>query len=182
MIGQTFNRLTVIVPSIRRQNHKKYWWCLCECGTLVNTYTSSLRSGNTKSCGCLVTDTSRELIKLARRSVGEQHGHSVGGKASPTYQSWRAMKQRCYCPENKDYRNYGGRGISVDTSWLDSFSMFLADMGLRPSTDYSLDRVDPDQNYCQENCQWILKSENSRKGNAQRKRRQSISTGSEVLG
>jgi hypothetical protein len=181
MIGKKFGRLTVIAEHSKRQNNKRHWVCKCDCGKETVTYTGALRSGNTKSCGCLVSDTSRELIKKARLAYGEPHGHSIGGKTSPTYQSWRAMKQRCYCPKNKDYHSYGGRGIRVDTAWLDSFNMFLADMGPRPSKEYSLDRINPDGNYTSSNCQWILKSENSQKGNAQRNRK-ATSTRSEVLG
>jgi len=96
-----------------------------------------------------------------------KHGHASGGKTSPTYQSWRAMRQRCNCPNNKDYHSYGGKGIKVDTQW-NSFTKFLEDMGERPSKEYSLDRVDSNKNYEPSNCQWILKSENSSKANSER--------------
>lgn len=69
------------------------------------------------------------------------------------------------------YNNYGGKGIIVCSEWKDSFKQFLFDMGERPSKDYSLDRIDPTKNYCPLNCQWILKAENSRKGNTQRRKR-----------
>lgn len=68
-----------------------------------------------------------------------------------------------------------------DTSWKESFNTFLKDMGERPSTNHSLDRINPDDNYTSNNCQWILKSENSRKGNAQRKR-EAKGSREEVLG
>ena len=172
MIGKKYHRLTVIGRSAKNLNGKRYWHCMCDCGQTTVTYTGALTTGNTKSCGCLVKETSRRLIVEARKHLHvESHGHSIGGKTSPTYQSWRAMKQRCYCENNKDYHNYGGKGIHVCIEWLDSFNTFLVDMGERPSKDYSLDRIDPEQHYCQSNCQWLLKSENSSKGNAQRKLR-----------
>lgn len=107
-------------------------------------------------------------VKLTDRII-ERHGHATGGKTSITYQSWRAMNQRCNCSKNKDYHNYGGRGIQVTPEWK-SFVSFLNNMGERPSKEYSLDRIDPDGNYTPFNCQWILKTENSRKGNAERSR------------
>lgn len=96
-----------------------------------------------------------------------RHGHASKGKTSPTYQSWRAMHQRCECPKNKDYANYGGKGITVVSRWK-LFINFLNDMGERPSKDYSLDRIDPSKDYSVDNCQWLTKSENSSKGNSQR--------------
>lgn len=165
MIGQKFNRVTIVSDSGIRKNQKRYWNCLCDCGAEFITYTSALTTGNTKSCGCFRGETQRASGR------GSTHKHSIGGKPTITYFSWRAMKQRCYCPKNKDYHSYGGKGIKVDGEWRDSFIQFLSDMGERPSKDYSLDRIDPDWDYCKENCQWILKAENSRKAAAQRKLR-----------
>lgn len=99
-----------------------------------------------------------------RRSL-EHHGHSVGGKTSLTYMSWRAMKQRCLCPKNKDYKYYGGKGVKVDSLWVSSFVTFLNDMGERPSKQHSLDRIDPDGDYSKDNCRWVLKSTNSHRSN-----------------
>lgn len=94
------------------------------------------------------------------------HGHSSGGKVSPTYISWRAMKQRCYCPKINDYAIYGGRGIKVCAQWM-RFSGFLKDMGVRPNG-MILDRICNDKDYEPGNCRWVTprQSANNRKNTA----------------
>lgn len=81
-----------------------------------------------------------------------------------SYSSWRTMKSRCNNPNHDSYYLYGGKGITYDPKW-ETFKGFLEDMGERPSKDYSIDRIDPNANYCKSNCRWILKSENSRLAN-----------------
>jgi hypothetical protein len=66
------------------------------------------------------------------------------------------MIQRCENPKNPNYPNYGARGISVCVPWRSSFESFLADMGPRPSSDYSIDRRENDGNYEPGNCRWAL--------------------------
>ncbi len=76
------------------------------------------------------------------------------------YNSWHSMKQRCYNQRHKYYRNYGGRGIIVCDRWLTSFSIFLADMGMKPSSQHSLDRYpDHNGNYEPGNCRWATRTE-----------------------
>lgn len=70
------------------------------------------------------------------------------------YNSWHHMKDRCENPNCKDYKYYGGRGISVCEEWSKSFSAFMNDMGKKPNKGDSIDRIDPDGNYCKENCRW----------------------------
>ena len=72
------------------------------------------------------------------------------------------MKQRCSNPKYKGSASYAGRGITYDSKW-ETFEGFLEDMGERPAIEYSLDRIDNNGNYCKDNCQWITKSENSKK-------------------
>ena len=71
-----------------------------------------------------------------------------------TFQCWSDMKQRCYNKKSAQYKNYGGRGISVCDRWVNSFENFVADMGVRPDG-MSIERVDVDGNYCAENCKWL---------------------------
>lgn len=80
------------------------------------------------------------------------HSHAARGFRSATYNSWRAMRERCKNPKHRKYPNYGGRGIVVCKRW-DDFRNFFEDMGGRPEG-MTLDRKDSNGNYCKENCKW----------------------------
>lgn len=122
--------------------HKK-WNCICTgCNRPFVVSGYALRS-NREMHGC------RSCVATVQRS---KHGHA-GRNRSPTYQSWRAMHQRCECPKCNDYAIYGGAGISVVEAW-NSFDQFLKDMGHRPPG-FQLDRIDGAKNYEPSNCRWI---------------------------
>lgn len=150
MDGQKFARLTVVEPAGRNDGNEILWRCLCECGNQKNVTTYALKSGTVRSCGCIKRE------QLAARNY--KHGGSVGGKLSPTYQSWTSMWSRCTNPNTTIYRYYGGRGIKIASRW-ESFETFLADMGERPSLKLSLDRIDNNGNYEPNNCRWATRSQ-----------------------
>lgn len=146
---------------IRLDFHKKYghlilltcleggshttWRCRCDCGKEVKVRAFDLNSGVTKSCGCLRKKTMSKTGK---------HNKTHGMRNTPEYAVWRAMKQRCNDPNHKDYKNYGGRGISICERWLNFFENFYSDMGEKPKPKrkYSIDRIDNEKGYYKENC------------------------------
>lgn len=79
--------------------------------------------------------------------------HGFCRNKTKEYNTWVMMRQRCYNPRNKDYKDYGGRGIKICKEW-ESFSVFLDDMGVAPSKSHSIDRMNNDGDYTPNNCKW----------------------------
>lgn len=136
-----FGRLSVLHAAPTKSG-RKMWWCKCDCGNPKQTSGKSLRSGHVKSCGCLRVDTSRARFT--------KHGFS---HTSGTYNSWVLIKQRCGNKNHPDYKDYGGRGITVCKAWVGSFTRFLTDMGECPRG-MSIHRVNNNAGYCKANCVW----------------------------
>jgi len=93
-----------------------------------------------------------------------QHGLSK----TIEYKTWKSMKYRCYGMNNKQYKDYGGRGIKVCDRWLNDFPAFLEDMGKRPSRSHSLDRINTNKDYSPDNCRWAthrMQANNTRRTN-----------------
>jgi hypothetical protein len=165
-VGEVFGRLIVLheLETRRRKGGGTERWfrCRCECGKEGDFLLGRLRSGKTKSCGCLVVlpDPSVKKPKSAKKAV----------KMSPEYSVYKGIKQRCYRTRSKAYARYGGRGIAMCSGWRSSFQLFLKDMGPRPSLSHSIDRIENSGNYscghCEEcvekswpmNCRWADKS------------------------
>lgn len=120
----------------------------CVCGVEKIYRRSNVRNGNTKSCGCL-NDEKRKSI---------EHGQARKNNWSSEYRSWLSMKARCSNPRNNEYHRYGKRGISVCERWLD-FKNFIEDMGLKPGSSYSIDRINSKGNYEPGNCRWASAKE-----------------------
>jgi len=149
LTGQTFGRWTVL-----EFKGQAKWLCRCSCGTEKVVGGSSLRRGNSTSCGCF----QREDVSRRTRT----HGHKAGGKYTPEYIAWANIIARCENPKHKAYPNYGGRGITICGRWRESFESFLADVGPRPSDDNSLDRIDNDGHYEPGNVRWATISEQAK--------------------
>lgn len=136
LTGQTYNGIEVL-KFVKMSNHgKAMWLCRCHCGKLFEVIGGNLRSGTTNSCGCLT---------LARLTT-----HGMTG--SKVHEAWQSMIQRCYNPNHKSYKNYGGRGITTDERWR-YFEAFYEDMG-DPEPGQTLERVDVNLGYFKANCVW----------------------------
>lgn len=144
--GQRFGRLTALALLPARKASKLVWLCRCDCGIELEVLSESLRSGNTKSCGCM------KIAALLARCL--KHGNARANAKTPEYSIWKTMKDRCFRRANPRFADWGGRGITVCERWRNSFPAFLADMGARPSRLHSLDRVNNDGNYEPGNCRW----------------------------
>lgn len=104
------------------------------------------------------TSKNRTEKSMSKGEVRQINGKRV---ASPEYRSWQAMKQRCMNTKSKDYQGYGSIGISICDDW-ESFSLFLADMGRRPTLRHTLERRDARGHYCPDNCIWADKRAQAR--------------------
>lgn len=138
LTGQKFTRLTAL-KRIDNYKNQVMWECKCDCGKTIRCSSESLRSGNTRSCGCLI-------IKH-----GETH--------TRLYSIHRDMKKRCDKPYCNNYKNYGARGIKICPEWYDYevFAKWAYESGYKDNL--TLERKDVNGNYCPENCTWVTKQE-----------------------
>ena len=164
MTGQRFGRLVVLERAENGHRGKVYWQCRCDCGKETSVRGDHLRYGFVRSCGCY----NSEVTTSSHTTHGSYH--------SRLYKVYRTMLARCNNPKNTNYRNYGGRGISVCEEWRSDFSAFrdwaiangydeMAEFGV-----CTIDRIDVNGNYEPNNCRWVSMAEQS-KNKRQRRRK-----------
>lgn len=151
LTGKRFGRLVVMKRS-GSKNGNAAWECLCDCGKSSVVKSNNLTSGTTQRCGCL----EREL-RVERMTT---HGRSK----DRLYKIWESMKKRCYYQKHEAYKSYGGKGVIVCEAWRFDFQAFydwaLAN-GYRDGL--TIDRINVNGNYEPSNCQWLTRSENTKK-------------------
>lgn len=154
LVGKTFGRWTVLERADNAKGGSARWLCRCSCGTEGTIISGKLNNGHSTSCGCKRRDVSAVVHATHRKT------------ATPVYKSWAGMRARCENPNNQDYSSYGGRGITVDPRWRDSFEVFYADMG-DPPPGTSIDRVDNDLGYFPGNTRWAtpIEQANNKRNN-----------------
>lgn len=142
-IGQKFRRLTVLAAPSRRKGERQLWTCRCDCGNIRNFVAKNVKKNHTKSCGCL------------------KNAPTHGLSGSPEYHVWEAMVARCTNPKCPEFPNYGGRGVTICERWR-KFESFYAEMGPRPTSKHSIDRINNEGDYEVANCHWTTRDKQNR--------------------
>ena len=154
--GQKFGELTAIEYVGDREypcgKKLSMWKCVCSCGNETTVSLSALRTGNTKSCGCL-NEKNLQLLSQSRIKHGDAD--------SRLYMVWEQMRKRCKNKNDRSYKFYGAKGVSVCEEWDNDYGSFMRwsmENGYDPSAkrgECTLDRINPYGNYEPDNCRWI---------------------------
>lgn len=164
LTDRRFGRLLVVERAGSKDGNAA-WRCNCDCGNTVVVKSNNLLSGNSKSCGCLEKEQ-----RIARMTT-----HNLTN--TKLYKTWESMKKRCYYQGHKAYKNYGGKGVTICNDWRKDFRKFY-DWAIKNgyAEGLTIDRIDPRGNYEPNNCQWLTRSENTRKAWADRRSNLCVAT------
>ena len=156
LTGRKFGRLTVLREADGRSKRGYILWeceCSCDNRTIIVVPSERLRSGHTKSCGCLQRDT-----VVAKNVAGAKY--PAYDRQSRLYRIWKAIFARTTYESQPGYKNYGGRGISICDEWKNDFYAFknwALSHGYEDSL--SIDRIDVNGDYTPSNCKWSTRKE-----------------------
>jgi hypothetical protein len=155
LVGRTFGRLFVISDGPRGRNSNGVSYrtsiCRCDCGNTVTVRNASLRSGLTRSCGCLKDEM--DAVNLCCVT----HGLSRQGRVHPLFKVWNAMMGRCTVPTHQSFHYYGGRdekdgGPVRICERLRSAESFVEEIGHHPGNKLTFDRENNSGHYTCGHC------------------------------
>lgn len=159
LVGLKFNSLTVNSFSHQGKNWTLFWNCVCDCGNASVVASRDLVSNHTKSCGCI--------------RKGKNHKNTHNMTNTKIYDCWHKMKSRCTNKNAKNFKDYGGRGITIFEDWKNSFESFYEWACVSGyNENLTIDRINNEEGYYPENCRWVdMKTQqNNRRSNVYLKR------------
>jgi hypothetical protein len=153
--GKRFGMITVLSEYIIKEK-RVYWYCKCDCGKIFLRRSDIIQRSDVKSCGC--------YQKINNRNIAKTHGDgSRKSEYHRLYVCWQSMKDRCYNSNNVQFKDWGGRGITVCKEWLNDYNNFK-EWALQNgyANNLTLDRIKVNENYKPSNCRWITKIEQNK--------------------